>query len=212
MRPIVHALSRFTVPFVCIHSLTDTDEPLVLGIVNRFPRCRLTVAAASPRRRVTPPPRLTAAASLRRRAPPPPRLPAAPPPRRGTASPPPLPAPAPARRRAAPPQPRPAAAPLRRRVSPPPRRSAVSDGQALYHFRGQMRCWPRLVDCGQEGKLMGVADAPIGTPRRRVATLLRGLTFGSTTSRGPTSVSSAVLRRARALASASTTPLPFAGL
>src|SRR5206468_11421471 len=62
----------------------------------------------------------------------------------------------------------------------------VSDGQALYHFRGQMRCWPRLVDCGQEGKLMGVADAPIGTPRRRVATLLRDLTFGSTTSRGPT--------------------------
>jgi hypothetical protein len=91
-------------------------------------------------------------------------------------------------------------------------RQGVSDGQALYHFRGQMRCWPRLVDSGREGKLMGVADAAIGTPRRRVATLLRGLTFGSTTSRGPTSVSSAVLRRSRALASASTTPLSFEGL
>src|SRR5260221_4224901 len=95
---------------------------------------------------------------------------------------------------------------------PAARAKGVSDGHALYHFRGQMRCWPRLVDGGQEGKLMGVADAPIGTPRRRVATLLRGLTFGSTTSRGPTSVSSAVCRRSRALASASTTPLAFEGL
>src|SRR5260370_26619596 len=115
MRPIVHALSRFTVPFVCIHSLTDTDEPLVLGIVNRFPRCRLTVAAASPRRRVTPPPRLTAAASLRRRVPPPPRLPAAP-----------------TLRRRDPPPPRPsAAAPLRRRASP------LRDAHDAYPFARQ---------------------------------------------------------------------------
>src|ERR1700682_2618527 len=88
MRPIVHALSRFTVPFVCIHSLTDTDEPLVLGIVNHFPRCWLTAAAtpsphhtaaaAPPRRRSSPPPRLPAPASHRHRVPPPRRSAAAP--------------------------------------------------------------------------------------------------------------------------------------
>jgi hypothetical protein len=103
------------------------------------------------------------------------------------------------------------AASPRRRVTPPPHPSAdaVSDGQARYHFHGQARWWPLLGDDGREGKLKGVVEVPIGSPRRRVATLLRGLTFGRTASRGPASVSSAVLRRSRSMASVSTALLSF---
>src|SRR2546421_2083871 len=80
------------------------------------------------------------------------------------------------------------------RVTPVP----VSSGQAVGQFGGRRGCWPLLGDDGQELRLKGVVDALIRTPRRRVHAFLRGLSFGSATSRGPTSVSILLLGQSRA--------------